>query len=133
MTAAHSPGTIEIPRALWLSANDRPHWRTRAKKTKGIRALGQESARAAGLAGRLLGPTLVTVWVSYPTARRADPSNALPVAKALVDGYVDAEVWADDDHEHVVGLNFMRGPKTGRPGIYGIRFDLLPAPEQVHP
>lgn len=102
--------TILIPASEWLSANDRRHWAEKARRTKALRTRGFVIARASGLRG--LGSTLVTAEVGYPRAGRADPANAAPTVKALLDGLVDAGVWRDDDSEHVVGPHFIRGPKS---------------------
>ncbi|WP_370246924.1 hypothetical protein [Nocardioides sp.] len=128
-------GPIPIPKRLWFSMNDRLYWADRHRRTRALRELGGWHARAAGLGGALLGPTAVTARISYPTNTRADPTNASPVIKALVDGAVDVGVWIDDDDKHVVNQSFVRGPKTGTPGIYAVRLDLTPwpPPEQVHP
>lgn len=111
---------IRVPEELWMSANDRFHWTQRSTRTKALRGLGCLAARAAGL--RDLGPTLVTAHIGYPRAGRADPANAYPTVKALIDGFVDAGVWSDDDHTHVIGPMFRRDKPSGAPGVHTIRF-----------
>lgn len=102
--------TIQVPPNLWLTANQRLHWSTRMRRTKMLRAYAASEARTNGLAGRRLGPCVVTAVIGYPTSGRADPTNAAPTVKAIVDGLVDARVWDDDDHTHIPSVAFERDP-----------------------
>lgn len=34
---------IEIPKSLWMSANDRMHWAQKSKRTKALRQFGAAS------------------------------------------------------------------------------------------
>lgn len=46
----------------------------------------------------------VEVWFEFGTTqpkRRRDPHNWYPTIKAVLDGFTDAAVWADDDSAHV--------------------------------
>lgn len=109
--------TFTIPKALWLSANDRLHWAEKARRTKALRAMG-------GWATDLptgLGTTHVAAFIGYPRNGRADPSNAAPTVKALIDGLTDAGVWPDDDSTHVLGPTFLRDPSTKEAGVYRVR------------
>ena len=53
---------------------------------------------------------VVVANIMYPRRGRADPANAYPVIKALVDGLTDAGYWVDDDSEHVAKLEILRSP-----------------------
>jgi len=117
--------TFSIPNDLWLSANDRRHWADKAKRTKGLRSLGHLGAAEAGLDGALLGTTHVAAFIGYPRNSKADPSNAFPTVKALIDGMVDAGVWPDDDSTHVIGPTYLRGNKCD-PNTHTIRLVLTP-------
>ena len=93
--------TVEIPAAWFLSANDRPHWAEKARRTKWIRAAAYIAAR-----GRppIPTPTLVKLVIHRPKGGRLrDPDNAQPTWKACIDGIVDAKLLPDDSHEHVLG------------------------------
>lgn len=100
--------TIQVYKALWLTANQRLHWSTRMRRTRMLRAYAASEARIHGLAGRRLGPSIVTAVVGYPHIGRADPANAAPTVKAIIDGLVDARVWDDDDHTHIPSVAFTR-------------------------
>lgn len=100
--------TIQVHKAIWLTANQRLHWSTRMRRTRMLRAYAASEARIHSLAGRRLGPSVVTVVIGYPTTGRVDPTNAAPTVKAIVDGLVDARVWDDDDHLHIPSVAFTR-------------------------
>ena len=108
-----------IPDALWLSANDRMHWAEKARRTKALRQIG---AWADDLPTGL-GATHVAAFIGYPRNGKADPANAAPTVKALIDGMVDAGVWPDDDSTHVLGPTYLRDPKT-TDGTYSVRLVL---------
>jgi crossover junction endodeoxyribonuclease RusA len=110
-----------IPADLWLSANQRLHWAPKAKRTKALREMGLLTARAEKV--RDLGTTHVAAFIGYPRNGTADPGNAAPTVKALIDGMVDAGVWPDDDSTHVLGPTYLRDPKTGD-GTYRVRLVL---------
>ena len=112
--------TIGLHKAIWLTANQRLHWSTRMRRTRMLRAYAASEARIHGLAGRRLGPSVVTVLVGYPTAGRADPTNAEPTVKAIIDGLVDARVWDDDDHTHIPRVAFERDPAKTTKGTHTV-------------
>lgn len=105
--------TATIPAELWLSANQRLHWAPKSHRTKSIRSIGWATASASGMRDANLGTTHVAAFIAYPRNGRADPANAAPTVKALIDGMVDAGVWADDDSTHILGPTYLRDPKTG--------------------
>ncbi|AYD89493.1 hypothetical protein D5R93_04420 [Actinomyces lilanjuaniae] len=51
---------------------------------------------------------------------RADPPNAYPVTKALLDGLVRAGLLSDDHSGIVVAQAFCRGPSTGVRGTHRV-------------
>lgn len=112
--------TIRVHKALWLTANQRLHWSTRMRRTRMLRAYAASEARIHGLAGRRLGPSVVTVVIGYPTTGRADPANAAPTMKAIIDGLVDARVWDDDDHLHIPSVAFERDPNKTHKGTHTV-------------
>lgn len=111
--------TFDIPDELWLSANDRLHWAPTAKRTRGLRDMGRLVARSEKV--RDLGPSLVVARIGYPRNGKADPANAAPTVKALIDGITDAGAWPDDDSTNVLGPMYLRDPATGKPGIHTVR------------
>ena len=113
--------TFTIPPDLWLSANDRMHWAPKAKATAALRSMGTMTAYREKV--RDLGPTHVAAFIGYLRNGRADPSNAAPTVKALIDGMTDAGVWPDDDSTHVIGPTYLRDPKTTN-GAYSVRLVL---------
>lgn len=112
--------TIMVYKALWLTANQRLHWSTRMRRTRVLRAYAASEARIHGLAGRRLGPSAVTALIGYPAAGRADPANAAPTVKAIIDGLVDARVWDDDDHLHIPSVAFIRNPNKTPKDIHTV-------------
>lgn len=95
---------IEIPDAIWLSANLRLHWAEKARRTRWVRAM----AKSAALRLPKYSKAVVVAWIGYPRAGRADPSNAAPLVKAAIDGLVDAGVFPDDDSAHVIDGGYRR-------------------------
>jgi crossover junction endodeoxyribonuclease RusA len=113
-----------IPADHWLSANQRMHWAPKAKRTAALRDMGDVMAHVHKVPQQ--GTTHVAAFIGYLKAGRADPSNAAPTVKALIDGLVDAGVWADDDSTHVIGPTYLRDPKSSTPGHYTVRLVLTP-------
>ncbi|HEY2238874.1 MAG TPA: hypothetical protein VGI21_08790 [Streptosporangiaceae bacterium] len=95
-----------------LTANQRPHWAVRARRTRALREAAAWMARAARV------PQLehVHVLAEYrpPDRRRRDPANWQPSFKAAVDGLVDAGIVPDDDAAHLTGPDPRLGPVTPR-------------------
>lgn len=114
--------TFEIGDQFWMSANDRMHWAPKAKRTAYLRKLGQVTAVTAGV--RDFGTAHVAAFIGYPRNGKADPANAAPTVKALIDGLTDAGVWPDDDHVHVIGPTYLRDPSTKQPGVHSVRLVL---------
>ena len=112
--------TIQVQKPLWLTANQRLHWSTRMRRTRLLRAYAASEARIHGLSGQRLGPSVVTAVISYPAATRADPANAAPTVKAIIDGLVDARVWDDDDHTHIPSVAFTRDPHKSPKGAHTV-------------
>lgn len=115
-----SVATFRIPHALWMSANDRMHWADKARRTKGLRVLGRTCQELA----KQDGPTHVAAFIGYPRAGKADPANAAPTVKALVDGCVDAGVFPDDSSEWLIGPTYLRDKASGQAGVHTVRLVL---------
>ena len=67
-----------------------------------------------------MGPSRVTVAVAYPTAARADPDNAAPTVKAIIDGLVDAGVWPDDNSRWRAHTDYTRASGKAPRGTHTI-------------
>jgi hypothetical protein len=117
--------TLTIPRAWWMSANQRLHWAEKGRRTRNVRRLARITASTIDPVETVH----IAAFIGYLTGGRADPANAAPVVKAAIDGLVDAGVIADDDHTHVIGPTFLRDPKSPTPGHYTVRLVLTPQKE----
>lgn len=115
--------TVQIPANAWMSSNDRLHWAEKYKKTKILRRRSWLEARRNGLLP--MRKAFVTVHVQYATNLRADPANAYPTVKALVDGLVDFGVLTDDDSKHLPAMTFKRAPGRCSRGWHVITLTLV--------
>lgn len=112
--------TFAIPKSWWLSANDRTHWAVKARATRNLRDFAATSCRGIPPVGTVH----VAAFIGYLRAGTADPSNAAPTVKALIDGMTDAGVWPDDDSTHVIGPTYLRDPKSATKDHYTVRLVL---------
>jgi len=93
------------PPAPLLSMNDRTHHAKRApivaewRKAAYWHACEQLPPSPSGR--RLEGKQRVKVGLPVPDRRRRDPSNFHATVKPIVDGLTDANLWPDDDADHV--------------------------------
>ncbi len=102
MTAERYGRTWEI-RLPWsvppASANDRDHWRVKARKVAAIR----DVARAMCLYWPEVDRIAVGLTYVPRDKRRRDPDNlVVPLFKALCDGIVDAGIVPDDTPTYMV-------------------------------
>ena len=112
---------FDVPKSLWMTANQRIHWAVRANRTKALREMAAvESWKLTAFKTR----ALATAHIGYPRNGRADPANAAPTVKALIDGLVDGGVLEDDDHEHLLGPDYRRDASTGVQGLWRVRIVL---------
>lgn len=114
---------IKIHANEWMSANHRMHWRERASRTKRLRLRGHFEAHKNRLFP--MRRAFVIVSVQYPTSGRADPANAYPTVKALVDGLTDFGVLTDDDSKHLPAMTFKRAPGRCLRGWHVITLTLV--------
>jgi crossover junction endodeoxyribonuclease RusA len=115
--------TIDIVKANWITENGAhgSHWE-KARKRRNLKQLAYVRALQAARGVRFK-RAHVTAYVQYPSNNRADPNNAEPSSKPIIDGFTQAGLWADDDNLHVVGPDFRREPgKTGTKGLHRIRY-----------
>ena len=114
---------LTIPDAWWLTSNGRyGHHMAVATRTKALRQYAAIQARNARLA---VPPQVhIGIFVGYPTARKADPPNAWPTAKACIDGIVDSGALVDDNSEVVYAHTFARDAKKAPKGHHTLRLIL---------
>lgn len=115
--------TIDITEPNWITENGShgSHW-TLSRKRRALKELG--FLRCLNTArGVRFERAHVTAYVQYPSNSRADPTNAAPSAKPIIDGFTRAGLWVDDDSRHVLGPDFRREEgTTGVRGLHRIRF-----------
>ena len=117
--------TFTIPRDLWLTANrDLPNRGHKARIVRDLQTIAQVAARGHE---PIPGPVLAAWEIRYPkgVARKADPPNAYPTTKALLDGLVRAGILEDDSSDHVIEHHYRRGPNLDRAGDHEVRLTLV--------
>jgi len=100
------------------SANDRDHWRVKARK---VRAIRDTAAALVLLTHPDVASCRIAVGLTYVPRdkRRRDPDNlVVPLFKALVDGIVDAGIVPDDTPEYVIRSMPQILPPDGDPRLY---------------
>lgn len=90
-----------------LNANDRTHWRTRARITKALREAAEESALDAQIPP--LNRATIQAVLHPHDKRRRDAHNWYPSFKAAIDGVVDAGVLPDDNGKHLIKVEVVLG------------------------
>lgn len=116
--------TFTIPNAQWLSSNMRLHWAAKAKRVAGLRELAAWKCLEASRKGARRKRVRITAHIGYATNGRADPANAHPTVKALVDGIVDAGILIDDSHEYVIGPDYRRDETKAPRGFHTVRLEI---------
>lgn len=114
--------TVTIPATLWWTANARLHHMDKARRTRHVRTLAAHMARQRKLAPMRAAD--VHILVQIPTGRRFDADNAAPMAKACIDGIVDARILPDDDAKHRPRTTYELGQPTRERGIYQLTITL---------
>ena len=99
-----------------LSLNDRPHWRTRARITKQLRAETATLARAHRVGRHQRIHVELVYRPAY--ARHRDADNTVPTLKPCIDGLVDAGVIPDDTPEHVEWTITIKPADSDRPAVW---------------
>lgn len=127
--------TFTIPKNEWLTSNGRYHHMDRAKRTHTLRHKAYITALQALQNGDLTHydvlPLLV-IQVGYSSRRRADPPNAYPTVKALIDGCTDAGLWDDDNSDIIHSCLFTRNQEKAPTGHYTITFTFISHHMPIH-
>lgn len=98
----------------------------RARVVRELHVLAALAARQVGV-GAVSEPCSIIWEVAYPkgTGVKADPPNAAPMTKALLDGLVAAGHLSDDNPNVVMAQTFVRVPNTGARGLHQITAIIL--------
>lgn len=107
-----------------ISSNDRLHFRKQANITKFLRQLAKLKASGSSVSYSPKKPCKVSVAVFSPTRRRLDPPNFYPTIKAILDGFTDAGIWTDDNHEIIKSLSFEYGGLSGIKSMYKLVIEI---------
>ena len=98
-------GIIQFdPPTRLLNLNGRQHWARRAADVRVWRRAAWAAGVQAihdGTATRETGFSTVAITLPVKGNLRRDPHNFVPTLKAVVDGLVDAGVFADDSVKHL--------------------------------
>ena len=114
---------FNIPDSMWLTSNQRKHWSAKARAVKELRLLAVMTARAAQLPH--LQSAHVTAYIQYRTNGRADPHNAMPTLKALIDGLVqDYGLLPDDSDKYLTGPDMRRDTGRAQPHTHRVRLTI---------
>ena len=110
--------TFELTRKQMLSANDRLHFKQKAKITRFLRELAKYEGNNTlkdwyGLPFSKDKPCKGRVVIFPPKNYSYDPPNWSPTSKALLDGLTDAEFWTDDNYNIIKEVSFLHGGKSG--------------------
>lgn len=104
---------IEIPvRPFSINAERSEHRMKRAKRAKDVREEARlvvvRALAARGIERRPVLPRARIDVLPFALDRRyrQDVANCLPTAKACIDGFVDAELLADDRDSYLVSITF---------------------------
>lgn len=90
-----------------LNANDRTHWRTRARVTDALRQAAKLTARNARVPA--MRQATIKAVLHPHDKRHRDAHNWAPSFKAAIDGIVDAGVLPDDDERFLLSVQMVLG------------------------
>lgn len=119
--------TIRVPAALWLSSN-RPVT-NHAHRARIIRDLHTLTRDAYGptLPAHIPGPVAAHWQIRYPkgVSRKADPPNAYPTTKAILDAIVNDGILRDDSADVIVSHTYRRGANLTETGWHEVQLTLV--------
>ena len=120
--AVVSTVNVRVPTKLALTSNQRLHWAAKASRTRDLRLLGKLAA--APVTGRQpIEQAQMHVIIRWPDRRARDLHNYGPTVKALVDGFRDAGLIADDNSSVITAEHYEAGPVGARGAVlFEIRF-----------
>lgn len=117
---------VMIPPAWWMTQNRTiPNHRVRRRKVGEIHTLTVAAARSQHLT-QVPTPAHALWTIHYPKGTgNADPVNAAPTTKAILDALVGRWLVADDS-KHITRESFQRGPNLTIPGDHLVALELTP-------
>ena len=104
------------PPCAFINANERPHYREKAKLTKAWRTAAADAINA-GFFPDHYERAHITIHYRLADNRRREVSNLHPTSKAICDGIVDAQLIPDDSDAHVIGPDNRREWPNGTPRV----------------
>jgi hypothetical protein len=113
--------SVEVPRGSWLTANRViPNHAERRRLIDALHLITAVAARAQRLPNNIPTPCVVTWTIHYPhgVGDVADPVNAAPTTKAILDALVRGKWLTADDSRSVVEERFRRGPNLRVAGVH---------------
>lgn len=117
---------VTVPPAWWMTQNRPiPNHHVRRRKVSAVHDLTIVAARAQTLA-TIPTPCHALWTIHYPKGTgAADPVNASPTTKAILDALVPTWL-VKDDSKHVTRESFQRGPNLTIPGDHLVALELTP-------
>ena len=112
LSRSTTKGKNTLKQNQMLSANDRLHHHVKAKITRYLRQLPQTQEWSTPMYDKD-NPCIVRIDVRPPTRRRMDAPNWYPTVKALIDGFVDAGLLADDNNHIITETQFLSTGVSG--------------------
>ena len=116
--------TFKIPHDKWLSSNQRLHWAPKKDRTKWLRNTAANRAWLSHHIDSYSTTVRITAHIGYASNAKADPNNAAPTTKALIDGLVEAGMFIDDSHEWVLGPDHRRDTEKAPRGFHTVRLEI---------
>ena len=116
--------TFKVPDDQWLSSNQRLHWAPKGKRTKWLRDYAARRIWISKPSAPYKNGARITAHIGYASNTKADPNNAAPTTKALIDGLVEAGMFIDDSHEWVLGPDHRRDTEKAPRGFHTVRLEI---------
>lgn len=111
-----------VPCELWTTnAERRMHHMERAERVRTVRWGTKLLAKAGGTCKAFDVPVKITVRARQKRGPLGDPATYTPVAKAIIDGCVDAGLLKDDSPKYVTSIEMLApilAEKGQQPGMY---------------
>ena len=112
---------LTVRNAEILNSNQRLHTQEKNKRTRNLRGFAQVMARYKKL--EPMGKTHCVVHLGFPNEIRRDPANYYPTVKAMIDGFVDAGIFVDDNHKLFIGPDFRVSETKSSRGAITFTFE----------
>ena len=125
--------TIEVPGRLWTLNGERKfrHWSERSNQTAIWRHAVAVEAKSAHFVP--MQPARIRIVPMQRSGVLADVGAHFPVAKAAIDGLVDAGFMDDDSPRHLIELTMSRPVRADHDGLVITMFQLvIDAERDIH-